>query len=138
MTRRDLTGPASAYRDRKRRAIRKRLDLDALRREFGIAAPPPNETAEEAGARIYRETMRPGLTRLHNPDPAETAALNAEAARFAQRRADEMSQPEVTGVTSGSDGDGRGSGYRGRRGVLGLRRPSLWARLWRAICGRRG
>ena len=95
MTRRDLTGPASAYRDSKRRVARREME------------------------------WRPGLTRLHNPDPAESDALDREAERFAQRRRDER-------FAAMAD-------YHA--GVLPAWRPrptlrERLARLWRKITGR--
>ena len=97
MTRRDLTGPASAYRASKGRYARRDRMIEAMRTVVcegcGKAVHPDAAAWTDDGSPWCSTDCipvppdhRPGLTRLH---PAETAALDAEAARFAQRRRDE-------------------------------------------------
>ena len=74
---------------------------------------------------------RPGRSALWNPPPHETRALDAEAARIAQRRRDEAAL--ARGYDAGAHADWHaGFGYGSRHTT----RPSLLARLWRRIRGR--
>ena len=68
MTRRDLTGPASAYRDSKRRFARRGPNEKVLAMR-----------AEYDAINAARDSHRPGLTRLHNAPSAPAGPCDCGA-----------------------------------------------------------